>query len=220
MLQRYRSWLPKIFPIIILLILAFTYRDALRSMVLVPLVYLIFLFRLISASIGQQTLWISFVILSTIIAIISLAIRREAPNEVQAAEHKYPSRLQVWMEIVRRKEQSPYFQWNMARDLSDLFIAAIAHHDGISRKQVKQQLQLGKIDLPSDILEYLRISQEPFGQFETSSPPSSNWLKKFWENILKGITPNVNGSPLDIDNEKIIHYLEQILSVDAEIWES
>lgn len=220
MLNRYRPWLFKIFPFIVLLVLAFTYRDALRSMVLVPLAYLIFIFQLISASIGQQTLWISFVILSTIIAVISLAVRRERPDEEQAVKYKYPSRLQVWMGVLQQKEQSPYFRWNTARVLSDLLIAAIAHRHGISRKKVKQQLQLEMIDLPPEIFQYLIISQKPYGQTKLDSHSSGNLMKKIWENMVSGPTRNVNRLPLDIEDEKIIHYIEETLSVDADIWES
>ena len=91
MLKRLRPSLSKIIPITVIFLLAFTYRDVLRSMVLVPLAYLIFIFRLIASSIGQQTLWISFVVLSSIIAVISLVMHREEQTEEPSVEHKYGS---------------------------------------------------------------------------------------------------------------------------------
>ena len=219
MFKRFRPSLSKAIPVIILVILALTYRDALRSMVLVPLAYLIFVFRLITLSVGQQTLWISFVVFSTIIAVISLAMRREVQPEETAVELKYPTRLQIWINTVGRKERSPYFKWNMAQDLSNLFIEAIAYHQGTSRQHVRQQLEAGKLDLPTEILAYLEISQKPFAHTGLANHTDGKWLTQMWEAIFKRPTPSMYKSPLDLEHEKIIHYLEEYLNFDGEIWE-
>ena len=188
MIKNFRFTLRKIIPVIILVGLAFTYRDVLRSMVLIPLAYLIFVFRLIASNIGQQTLWISFVVFSSLIAVLSLAMRREVQPRETDVENKYPTRLQTWINTVSRNGRSPYFKWNLSQDLSNLFIEAIAYHQGISRHQVLQQLQAGQIDLPSDILEYLQISQKPFIYSGSTSRIKFNWLMDIWETIIKRST--------------------------------
>lgn len=219
MFKRIRPSLSKIIPIVIIIIFAFTYRDVLRSMVLVPLAYLIFIFRLIAGSIGQQTLWVSFVVLSTIIAVISLAMRSEKQIEKNPVEHKYPTRLQTWVKTVRRKERSEYFKWNLAQDLSNLFVEAIAYHQGLSHSEALRQLEAGKIDLPPDILAYLRISQKPFAQTGLANYENGNWLSQVWNTLRRQPVPQREKSPLDLEPEKIIRYLEDYLGLDAEIWQ-
>ena len=199
--------------------LAFTYRDVLRSMLLVPIAYLIFVFRLIAGGIGQHTLWVSFVVLSTIIAIISLVMRPETQTKESAIKLEYPTRLQTWLNTVKRKEHSQYFKWNLAQDLSNLLTEAIAYNQGITRDQVNQQLQSGNIDLPPDILDYLRISQTPFSYTGLVSNTNNNWLVHILKYIFKRPSQKLDKSPLDLEHERIIHFLEEFLNIDPEIWE-
>ena len=219
MIKNFRLSWRKFIPILILVVLAFTYRDVLRSMVLIPLAYLIFVFRLIAGSVNQQTLWISFVVFSSLIAIISLAARRDVQPEEPPVEYKYPTRLQTWIDTVNRYEHSPYFKWNLAQDLSNLLIEAIAYHQGTSRHKILQQVQVGDIDLPEDIIKYLQISQKPFDHAGNSYPNNSNWLFHFWQTKIKRDLPDTSKSALDIEHEKIIHYLENYLIIDSNTWE-
>ena len=219
MFKRFRPSPSKIIPIIIFIILAFTYRDVLHSMVLIPLAYLIFLIKLTALSIGQQTLWISFVVFSIMIAIFSLAMGRETQPEENVIEHKYPTRLQTWIKTVRCKDRSHYFKWNLAQDLSNLLIEAIAYHQGISQQQVRQLLEGGELDLPPDIRAYLQISQKPFTHIGLTRYKNGTWLLRIWDSITGSIASYTNTSPLDIDHERIIHYLEDYLGTNVEIRE-
>jgi hypothetical protein len=185
-------------------------------MVLIPLAYLIFVVRLIARSVGQQTLWISFVVFSSLIAIISLAARREMQSEEPSVEQKYPTRLQTWIDTVNRYEHSPYFKWNLAQDLSNLLIEAIAYHQGTSRYKISQQVQAGDIDLPEDIIKYLQISQKPFNYTGNLHANQSNWFLHFWQIKFKRDLPDTLKSPLDIEHKKIIHYLESYLIIDKD----
>jgi hypothetical protein len=100
-----------------------------------------------------------------------------------------------------------------------LLIEAIAYHQGNSRQQVRQQVETGKLDLPPDILAYLQISQKPFTQSGLASYATSNWLVQIWETIVKQPAPGMSKSPLDLEHEKIIAYLEKYLNFEAEIQE-
>jgi len=184
-------------------------------MLLVPLAYLIFIIRLVAISIGQQTLWIAFIILSTLIAVISLAINREEQPQDIPKDKKYPTRLQTWIKTLDQKEQSEYFKWNLAQNLSNLFVEALAYHQGASRDQVLQKLKNGMLDLPPDVLAYLQVSQTPFSQTGLVSYNPGNWYVRIWDSIFKRQTLKTTKSPLDLEPEKIIHYLENYLGFDS-----
>jgi len=221
MIKKYRPLLAKAIPIVIVLLIVLTYRDSMRAIILVPVAYVIFIFRLITANINQEILWITFVIISIVIALLSLGLRWDFSTEEATTGNKYPTRLHDWINIVHKKQHSEYFKWNLAQDLSNLFIEAIAYRQGISRSQVLQRLSTGTLDLPDDILAYLQISQTPFTQTGLTSKNKLNWFSR-----LLGILRNhsdiqvVNGqSPLDLEPEKIIFYLEDYLEFDPDIWE-
>jgi len=220
MLKKIKPLILKIVPIAILVILAFTYRDFLRSMILVPLAYLILIVRLISQTIGQQTLWISFVVFSIIIASISLAMRREVAVKEDTLDKKYVTQLQVWLKSVQRKERSKYFQWNLSQDLSNLLIDALAYRKGISCRQVLRQLEAGNLNIPPDIQAYITISQKPFGHTGLADYGNRNWLYRIWKSISRRspFPGTKTPTPLDLEPEVIIRFLEDYLEIDSEIW--
>jgi hypothetical protein len=183
-------------------------------MVIVPLAYLIFVFRLIAGGIGQKNIWIAFVVLSTFIAIINLAMRPKPHSKKITTENKYPTRLQNWINSIKRKERSQYFKWNMSQNISSLFIETIAYHHDTSPDQVTQQILSGRIDLPSDILEYLQISLKPFARSGIVNQIPRNKLAQIWAIVFNQPPPVTKKSPLDINFERIISYLEEYLSIN------
>jgi hypothetical protein len=221
MIKKYRSLLAKAIPIVIVLLIVLTYRDSMRAIILVPVAYVIFIFRLITANINQEILWITFVIISIVIALLSLGSRWNFSTEETTAENKYPTRLHDWINIVHKKQHNEYFKWNLAQDLSNLFIEAIAYRQGISRSQVLQRLSIGTLDLPDDILAYLQISQTPFSQTGLTRKKNGNWFSRIRDMLRNhsNIQVGYGQSSLDLEPERIIHYLEDYLEFDPEIWE-
>jgi hypothetical protein len=219
MYHKFRPKLSKILPFIILFFLTFTYQDVLRSMILVPIAYVIFIIRLISGSIGQQTLWVSFVVLTSFIAFISLLMRREEISEEKIEEYRYPTRLQIWINSLSHKRHSQYFQWNMAQDLSNLLVDVIAYKKNISRQQALFALQNGYIDLPQDIIEFIRISQKPFVRAGLPLRNSGNWINKIQSVFRKTSATERTRSPLDVNHQYIIQYIEKFLNLDNGTWE-
>ena len=221
MLKKYRPSLTGIILIIALILVVFLYRNRLHALILVPIAYVIFIFRLITTNVHQAVLWISFVVVTSIIALISLGLRWEPEDQEKDPQQKFFTRLHTWAKTVQRKKRSEYFKWNLAQDLSNLFIEAVAYRQGISRAQVLEKLKADKLDLPPDIQAYLQISQQPFTQTGLDIYTNGNWLSRIWE-FLKIRTNQGKAyikSPLDLEPQKIIHYLETYLDLDPEIWE-
>lgn len=190
-------------------------------MVIVPIAYLIFIFRLFSSSIHQEVLWISFVLISSLIALISLGMRWEPAPKETPNEDKYHTRLKTWQTSVKSNERSDYFKWSLARDMSNLVIKAIAYREGASRSQVLRRLYSDNLELPSDIAQYLQIAQKPFTQHGFSNRANRNWLTRTWEKLAQTPTSGGNNvtTPLDLEPDKIIRYLEDYLELDPEIWQ-
>jgi hypothetical protein len=159
-------------------------------------------------------------VFSVIIAGISLAMRREVAEREDSPEKKYTTRLQVWLNSVQRKERSNYFQWNLSQDLSNLLIEALAYRQGISYRQVLQQLDAGKAAIPPDIQAYIDISRKPFTHTGLADYGYRSWPSRIWFSISQraSLPGKKKPNPLDLDPEIIIHFLEDYLEIDAEIW--
>ena len=220
MLKKYRPALAKIIPITLIIVIIISNRDTLRGVFIVPIAYLIFIFRLITGNIHQEVLWITFVCFSIIIALISLGMRWEPTLDEPPVETKYPTRLKSWLDTIQGNRRSEYFKWNLAQDLSNLFVEAIAYRRGISHTQVVQQLDAGNLDLPAEIIVYLQTAQKPFTQTRLSSHANDNWFTQIWETITRQPVPDGirTKTALDIEPEKIIRCLEDYLELDPEIW--
>ncbi len=220
MLKKYRSTLVKIIPILLLIYVVLSYRDLLRGAVIVPIAYLIFLFRLITGSVHQEILWISFILISIFIAFVSLGFRSDPPPAEIPVETKYPTRLKTWINAVQANQRSEYFKWNLAQDLSNLLIEAIAYRWGLSRADVLRKLFADELNLSAEMAAYLKIAQKPFTQNGFSNPSNGNWRSQIWEKLSRRSTPSQMRAktPLDLEPDKIIRYLENYLELDPEIW--
>ena len=220
MLRKYRPALSKIIPIAIVIFVLLSYRDILRGLIIVPVAYIFFIFRLISSSIHQEVLWVSFVVISSLIALISLGMRWEPAVEEIPVANKYPTRLKTWQHSVKDNQRSDYFKWNLAHDMSDLVVKAIANREGISRAQVLRRLYANQLDLPPDITAYLQIAQKPYTQNGFSQRANDHWLVRFREKWTRGPVPSRirPKTPLDLEPDRMIRYLEEYLDLDPEIW--
>jgi hypothetical protein len=183
-------------------------------MVLVPLAYIIFVSRLILSSIGVQTLWMSFVVFSVVIAAISLFFRRNEPVEADTDTHIYPSSLQNWMESIHKFNRSPYFKWHLAKDLGQLMIESIAHKRGISVDQTFERLNNREIELPEEIINYVIFSQKPYAQISVSSSKHKIWLSRIRKISYKNSMQEDVSSPLDLKPEYLVSYLETYLNME------
>lgn len=221
MLKKYRSWLPILIPILITILIILTYRDALRALFVVPVAFVIYIFRSITSNIHQEILWITFVAITSIIALLNLSLRRERPSQEVMDVNKYPSRLDFWIRSVQRNQRSRYFKWNLAQDLSYLFTEVLAFRQGISRRQVLRRLEAGRLDLPPDIRAYLIESHKPFTRSRSTSQTDGSFLLRIWDALTNQLTDHSNQdeSPLDLDPERIVHYIEEYLELDPEVWE-
>lgn len=223
MFKKIRPLLPYIVPILLIIAVILTYRNALRALVLVPITFVIYVFRLITGSIQQEVLWVTFVIITSVIAFFSLSPRRDRSLEELVEGNKYPTRLHRWMETVRRKKRSEYFKWNLAQDLGNLFLEAIAYRQGLTHSQVLHRLRAGQLNLPPEVQAYLEAAQNPYSGNGVNGSANGNWIAQIWQNLTKPRTtsrPKKGQSPLDLEPEIIIRHLEAYLEIDPEIWEA
>ena len=176
--------------------LAFIMRDIVRSFILPPILYIIWILRIVHGTLPQIFWWGLFLFLLLIIAARSLTRRADPKlqNDIKNVERE--SRLEKWTRWIEQTKKVGYFRWFLAHELSILTIDVLTSQDRLTTEQVLSRLMQNKYDLPPDMLEYIQNGLDVRKSFT-----QGEFEKRLF--VFK------KSSPLDIDPETIIEFLER-----------
>ena len=162
--------------------------------------------RLYMDSLPQPILWVMFIVIAIVIAARSLLKRRSTPEATSEATKLRMGRVHNLMQAINRTSEGLYFKWRLAQHLLGLTVNMLAHQERTSPNQMRERLKSGGLDAPSEIKAYLLAGLTPV----LSTP--SNLLTR----LRQAIMPTHRISPLDLDPEKVIQFLEDQLEINYE----
>jgi Na+-transporting methylmalonyl-CoA/oxaloacetate decarboxylase gamma subunit len=176
-------------------LVAYFIQDFVRQTLLYPLVYLYWSLRLVYEGVPGIVWWFILLGILLLLALSSLKRRKEPPGLAPEANNQIPSRPQTWMRRLKNKNQGDYFSWQLAREISTLALTCLADRNRLTPAAARDELLAGRFNLPQHIQAYLLAG---------SLPNSYNQYLEMKTNIqLPG-----TGSPLELDPEEIISFLE------------
>jgi hypothetical protein len=173
-------------------------QDLIWEFIAVPLAYLIWIGKLFFKSLDQKALWISFLIISLITSVLSLNISSKRTLETIFVRGARVKGVLLWKERLEDTKRGEYLRWRLAQHLSTMVLEGVAYRHGLTFDQAKKKLRDGALEIPETIRTYLEASQK--------MPVITGRLKRL-------LTPTE--SPLDIDPEMIVEYLETDLEITA-----
>ncbi len=178
--------------------LVLTFRDLVRAVIVIPLLYIVWLGRLVYLSIPQPLLWAIFLALALFIMVRSLHARAQLQQPSRPAEPAHVGRITVWARRLDRMTRGDYFRWCVARDLGQLGLELLAYCERLSPGRHDVRREIEKLEAPPEIHAFLRA-----GLLLPSSRPISllSRLAPWWR-------PNAPVSPLDLDPERVVQFLE------------
>jgi hypothetical protein len=186
-------------PLLIIILLAglltLVLGDWLREAMVTPLLYTIWVGRLIFDSIPQAAIWGLFLLFSLLLAAKSLLKTRPPASKVIIPEPPSAQRIGFWLNSLRRVEQDIYYRWQLAQHLHKLAIDTLANDQRISPKEARQRLAQGALNLPPDMQAYLQAGMTSFSYFSVNK-------RRFW--LKKESAP----ASLTLDPARLIAYLE------------
>ena len=194
---------------IILLIsipLALILHEFTREVFLSLLMRISWYVRLYMDSLPQPILWVMFIVIVIVIAARSLLKRRSTPEATSEATKLRMGRVHNLMQAINRTSEGLYFKWRLAQHLLGLTVNMLAHQERTSPNHMRERLKSGGLDAPSEIEAYLLAGLTPV----LSTP--SNLLTR----LRQAIMPTHRISPLDLDPEKVIQFLEDQLEINYE----
>jgi hypothetical protein len=110
------------------------------------------------------------------------------------------------MQAINRTSEGYYFKWRLAQHLLGLTLEALAHGERTSPNMVRERLKSGGLDAPSEIEDYLLAGMTPI------LSTRSNLITRLKDAII----PTHQITPLDLDPERVIQFLEDQLEIEYE----
>ncbi len=132
------------------LILMFIFREFLRRVVVLPVMYLGWLVGLVLSSLDQSFLWIILIVLAGLLVIIAIFHSLGGAQEAIPVESSERSRGRVayWARQIALARRTEYIRSDFQSSLLHLLYASVASQYGITPLEAESQLKMGEIPLP------------------------------------------------------------------------
>jgi hypothetical protein len=195
--------------LILLLIglLALIISGAVREVVVIPLLFLLWLMRVLYESIPQVVLWVGFLAIAAIVAWKSLAAPRATPPGL-ALTPIVRAPVAAWAGMFQRAANDRYARWLLAQRMGQLALELLASQEQRAARGVWQYLHDESLDIPLAVRSYLQAGTRMY----RPAPP----LWRRWRAWIARQVPHPD--PLDLDPEEIIQFFEH--QVNSTIGES
>ena len=182
----------------LIVVVAMGYAQALFA---VPLLYALWLLRLIYESIPQQLFWIAVLALVAIVAGRNMFRLRPVPHRTVSVRARMPP-VATWAALIHQASQDDYSRWLLAQRLATLTGATLAEREPGSQRLLWHYLTDPDINIPPDVRAYLTAGM---GTNMNSRPRRRlrAWLH------MDGAQA---ATPLDLDPALVVQWLERELN--------
>ncbi len=175
----------------IALILMFIFREFLRQVVVLPIMYLGWLAGLVLSSLDQSFLWIILIVLVGLLVIIAIFRSLGGSQEAIPVESSERSRGRVayWARQISLARRTDYIRSDFQSSLLHLLYAVVASQYGITPGEAESQLKIGEIRLPFSFDTLLQdapafVQSQPHSFFEKLQDVFKAWGSRW--GILRG----------------------------------
>lgn len=176
------------------MLLAPLIRDFIRDVLVVPLLYLVWIGRIVFNTIPQAGFWGCFLLLALLTAGASLLKRGSFSARIHQAKTVQPGRVEKWANLIGQAAQEEYYQWRLAQGLRELLVDTLAYETRLTPKQIKQRMRNAQLELPPEIQAYLLASLKSLSYLSAPRFPFGSSPKP--------------ASPLNLNPERVTQFLE------------
>jgi hypothetical protein len=136
-------------------LLAVFARPFLRTAIIEPLAYAVWLGQLVVQAIPPALIWMVLVVIGFYVAARTLAgaVTRRSRHREPLVPHEGP--VKVWAETIEGASEGPYYRDRLARRLSRVMVDVLAHQSRSSADQIRAGLASGALAIPDDVRAFL-----------------------------------------------------------------
>ena len=187
--NRVKPFIPFIITALLAVVLFFLVGDFLQSVIITPLLYVIWFLTLLTESIPQGILWVGFLLIVMIIAAASLKQENHQKMPIHQLPIQNSGQVEKWARLLGHAQNDKFTKWRLANELKRLTRRLLWHSDDREKAKVQDDLEL-----PVEIRQF----------FEAQQPT----IQPIWARLNKDTTEETD-SALDLDPDVVIQYLEE-----------
>lgn len=191
--DRLKPYIPLAISLLMGLVLFFLTEDFIVTVILLPLLHVIWFLSLIAQSIPQGVLWAIFIIIMLIITYKSLSKEQKPRLRIAQTTTANSGTVERWVLSLENAQTSSYSKWRLAQKLKRLtqeLLSQIDEKEGVI-------LDLDGLELPLEIRDY----------FEAKHPLHIS----FWDRLTR--KSKGTDKALDLDPEVVLQHLKKRLDL-------
>ncbi len=197
-------WLTLCLGIAILLTVIF--RQQIRTIIVEPVSYVIWYAQLIVNTVPQPLFWAVMILGG--IYLIGRAVLEGLPSSDQLPEPQGGisgmSRYRFWLWYLATFSRNRFASENLARHLAHLITDIVGYQEHLTSEEVEKKVREGTMDLPEDVLEFLRTRRI------TAPDRPANTPKAWFERLRNRLShPGETISPSE--REEAFHRLKKVV---------
>jgi hypothetical protein len=196
--------------------LALRYQDSLKEIILIPLLYVMWVTELVLKSFDQRCIWLMALVVAVSLS-LAFSYRSRTPVDIyqRTMSQRFPDsgRIRYWRRQIRIGSSTLYTSGFHRSELSRLVIETLAYREGVSAEEIREQLNVGVISVPSEVRYILGLDEvqdhpdQPLGVMKRTA----RWFNQVFRQLL---APKILPNPR---LEKVVEYLESLMEVDDDV---
>jgi hypothetical protein len=182
-------------------LLALIVTGMVREVVVIPLLYLLWLTRVLFESVPQVVWWVGFLAIAALVAWSSLAGPRPAPPARQPAP-LLRAPVAAWAGRFQRAADDRDARWLLAQRLGQLALELLATQEQRAAQGLWQYLRDESSDIPPAVRAYLLAGTRMY------RPAPARW-QRWWP---WGARTEPRADPLGLDPAEVVRWLDERLN--------
>jgi len=182
-------------------LLAIAATGLVREYVIPAVLYLVLGLRIAYGTLPQMAWWVLLVILLLIIASMSLVIARRNRSGETPITRKLPSRLEFWVDKLEQANKGGYFSWSLAHEISLLSARVLELNEKTGLRSLASSITSDQYNLDPEIQNYILTGLDAKESFQKPAFSISGLFSE-------------NKSPVNLEPEEMIRFLESILDIE------
>jgi hypothetical protein len=184
------------------IVLITLFREQINNLLIKPLLLLIDSILQFLAIFDQNIVWVSFLIIFTMILLIALIPAGRKNDQSRFRRPVQPSRLTQWRRYIDDFSKGNYLKWRFGQRMSSLVLRAVALKYNLPDTNLIEQLNRAEVELPKYLYDYMLIANQPYLK---QGRARHNFLWGRTDNrVLDFVTPDM-----------VVSYLEKELRMEA-----
>lgn len=137
--------------------LVLTLRDVVREVIVIPLLYVLWVGRLLLRSVPQALFWFAFVVVAFFLALGSLVWEKRPLPEPHPVGRSFSGQVSVWAKWIRLMAAGGYTGWYFGQHVEKLIVAVLAYRERLNTRETRRRIKAGDLEVPPEAQAYFGI---------------------------------------------------------------